>query len=46
MLNLIVPFVIGVLVGQELQDLPRLRPLIEKGFIKITKFCKDIIDNP
>jgi hypothetical protein len=41
-MNWIIPFVIGVLVGQEIQDIPRVRPFITAGIKRLIDFSKEI----
>jgi len=43
--NWIIPFVVGVFVGQEFQEAPKVRPYIEAGIRKIIQVGKEIADN-
>lgn len=43
--NWIVPLFIGVFIGQELNDIPRVRPYVEAGVQKVVAIGKEISDN-
>ena len=44
-MNWIVPFFIGVFVGQEINDIPRVRPYVEAGVQKVVAIGKEISEN-
>jgi hypothetical protein len=43
--NWIIPFLVGMFVGQEFEDAPRVRPYIESGIRKVIQISKDVITN-
>lgn len=44
MLGYIVAFISGIVFGQEYNDLPRMKPLLQQGFDKFIMFSKDAIN--
>ena len=45
MSNWIIPFLAGIFVGQEVKEVPRVRPYIESAVKKIIEVGKDIAHN-
>jgi len=45
MSNWIIPFVLGIFVGQEIKEVPRVRPYIESGVRKLMEIGREIYDN-
>lgn len=37
-MNWIVSFIVGVLVGQEVHNIPRVKPILEQGFTKTMQY--------
>lgn len=33
-------FILGILVGQEVQNIPRVKPILENGFVKTVEYFK------
>jgi hypothetical protein len=44
-MNWIFSFIIGVLVGQEVQNIPRVKPILEKGFVKTVEYFQQYDTN-
>ena len=45
MANYIVPFVLGVFVGQEIQDVPRVKPYLQSAVNKVIQIGREIVAN-
>lgn len=45
MSNWIIPFILGVFVGQEFKEAPKVRPYLEAGVRKIIEVSRDIFNN-
>jgi hypothetical protein len=43
--NYIIPFIIGIFVGQEIKEIPRVKPYLEAIVKKIIQVGKEIISN-
>jgi hypothetical protein len=43
--NYIIPFLLGVFVGQEIQDIPRIKPYLESTLRKAIEIGREIIAN-
>jgi hypothetical protein len=44
MLNYIIAFGMGVIIGQEVRDLPKLKPYVVVAYNKISDLAKDFHD--
>jgi len=41
----IVSFILGVIIGQELENIPRVKPIVEVGLQKTFEYLKHYIEN-
>ena len=42
-MNWLVSFIIGILVGQEMHSIPRIKPILKDGFQKIVEYSNIVI---
>lgn len=41
-MNWLISFIVGVLVGQEVQNIPRVKPIIQNGFVKTMEYMNSL----
>ena len=45
-MNWIVSLIVGILIGQEAENLPRVQPILKKCLLKTIEFLNDKNSNP